>query len=274
VNNSKLNINSATYKKEKLEKFETELNYIENGEKIYFGKTVVFQDVDKYRERDIKKFRDMEVGMIPPKLAQIMINISEAKFGIYDPFVGLGTIPIEAINSGYKNIFGSDISTELTLKTKKNLRSFFDKKIDNLNTLIFQMDACNIDSKLPKDAYDQILKSSIVTEGLLGEVMTKGNITIEKIEKQRYILKNLYEKFFTGLKKIGFKGNIVISFPFWDLNGKYLYLKEIYEIFRILEIKIQKLLPDGIEFKETKEGSLLYKRDDQQVGREIFKLKF
>jgi tRNA G10 N-methylase Trm11 len=35
--------------------------------------------------------------MLPPKLSQIMINLSGGDV-IYDPFVGLGTVLIEAVN--------------------------------------------------------------------------------------------------------------------------------------------------------------------------------
>jgi tRNA G10 N-methylase Trm11 len=54
------------------------------------GITVLFQDVDEYSARDYgKNVRDMDVGMLPPKLAQMMLSISGEARGIYDPFVGL-----------------------------------------------------------------------------------------------------------------------------------------------------------------------------------------
>jgi len=51
-----------------------------------------------------------------------------------------------------------------------------------------------------------------------------------------------------------------------------LYFEEIYDIINKYSL-VQKLLPENIEFSETKSGSLLYKRDSQLVGREIFSLK-
>jgi hypothetical protein len=53
------------------------------------------QNIDGYSERDYGKNRDMQIGMLPPKLAQIMINISSPLplgegLGVrafYDPFV-------------------------------------------------------------------------------------------------------------------------------------------------------------------------------------------
>jgi hypothetical protein len=113
---------------------------------------------------------------------------------------------------------------------------------------------------------------AIVTEWYLWEIMTKNNITIERIEKQKAKLLDLYEWFFSWLKKLNFKWNIVISFPFWEVYWKYLYFLEIYN--KINEYCIvNKLLPECVKFSETRFGSLLYKRDSQLVWREIFSLK-
>ena len=76
VNKEPKNINSAVYKKEHLAESETECNYIAIGGKRYFGVTIAYQDVDAYAARDMEKTRDMDIGMLPPKLAQMMINLS------------------------------------------------------------------------------------------------------------------------------------------------------------------------------------------------------
>ena len=61
----------------------------------------------------------MVVGMMPPKLVQMMINIalsthqSTNQPTIYDPFCGLGTTLIEAANMGMTRIYGSDLSPEM-----------------------------------------------------------------------------------------------------------------------------------------------------------------
>jgi len=51
------------------------VNSVVIGSVRYFGRTCAYQDVDLYAARDIGKERDMEVGMLPPKLAQMMINL-------------------------------------------------------------------------------------------------------------------------------------------------------------------------------------------------------
>ena len=54
----------------------TDFTLIVAGDTEYFGKTVWVQDIENYSKRDYGKTRDMEVGMLPPKLAQMMIHIS------------------------------------------------------------------------------------------------------------------------------------------------------------------------------------------------------
>lgn len=51
--------------------------------------------------------RSMVVGMMPPKIAQIMINLAtkgERSIAIWDPFCGLGTTLIEAFHSGFTDL--------------------------------------------------------------------------------------------------------------------------------------------------------------------------
>jgi len=78
VNKEPKNINSAVYKKEHLAESRTEVNYIKVGKISYIGITIAYQDVDAYAARDMDKTRDMGVGMLPPKLAQIMVNLANS----------------------------------------------------------------------------------------------------------------------------------------------------------------------------------------------------
>lgn len=78
VNKEPKNINSAVYKKEHLSESETELNFVKAGKVSYLGITIAYQDVDEYAARDMDKTRDMGVGMLPPKLAQMMINLGKS----------------------------------------------------------------------------------------------------------------------------------------------------------------------------------------------------
>ncbi|MDP2103912.1 MAG: hypothetical protein Q8K26_03255, partial [Candidatus Gracilibacteria bacterium] len=275
------NINSAVYKKERLGESETECNYISIAGHRYFGVTVAYQDVDAYAERDMEKTRDMGVGMLPPKLAQIMINLSFSSRplgegsgvrAIYDPFCGLGTILIEAVNMGYGEIFGSDISKEMVSATQKSIADFVAKKDLKIESLVFEADASKIAMKLP-DTMD-IRTTAIVTEGYLGDVLNARTVSDEKIREQWRKLARIYDGFFRDLRTIGFRGDIVISFPFWELRGKNIFFEDITLIIDRYRFTPQPLLDDSIPFRPTPSGSLLYKRPGQTVGREIYKLRF
>lgn len=269
VNKDNKNINSAVYKFEKLwQENGVELNIIKAWDNILAWNTIIFQDVDEYSRRDLQKSRDMQVWMLPVKLAQMMINVSWNNVWIYDPFCWLGTVLIEAVNSWFRKVYWSDIRQDLVEISEKNLEQFIRFENSNIGYDFFIMDAINIWKTTKKLDW-----FNIVTEWYLGDIMTKWHVTIEKIDIQCKKLASLYEWFFSWLKKVGFSWNIVICFPFWEFKWKFYYFTEVYKILEKYWFKVQRLLPDNIEFKSTKSWSILYKREDQQVWREIFKLK-
>jgi tRNA G10 N-methylase Trm11 len=127
------NINAASFKKEKLSKTGYEYNLIIVGSDGYIGRTLACQDIDAYAKRDTAKSRDMIIGMMPPKLVQMMINIAVSgenisnktnPVSIYDPFCGLGTTLIEAANMGISRVYGSDLSSDMTRSTESSLAEY------------------------------------------------------------------------------------------------------------------------------------------------------
>lgn len=267
VNKDSNNINAAVYKKEKLVTAWIELNLIKASERTFIGKTIAYQDVDNYSSRDYGKSRDMDIWMLPPKLAQMMINLTWNQGNtIYDPFCWLGTVLIEALNSWYKNVYGSDLNPKMVDASNKNTYLYVenDTKIN-----IFENDSARIEKV---NFLKWSANISIVTEWYLGSVMTRWHVTEEKIQEERKKLLSIYSWFFGWLKKLNYKWTIVICFPFWQLNGKYIYFEEIYKLIKESGFKTNKLLPEWIEFSETRSWSLLYHRPNQQVWREIFKL--
>ena len=83
----------------------------------------------------------------------------------------------------------------------------------------------------------------------------------------------IYKDFFRALSTADFKGNIVITFPFWDVNGKYVFFEEVQELIRASGFRTEALLPPGGAFLTTKYGTLLYRRVTQTVGREVTKIR-
>ena len=268
VNKDFKNLSSAQIIAEKLINKTTDFNYIYTNNNVYFWRSIWIQDINAYSKRDYSKDRDMQTGMLPPKLCQMMINLSGWNI-IYDSFVWLWTVLIEALLIWAKEVYGSDISDKMVEVSSSNLKNF--KKSSNIDT-VFQIEKLN--SKFIEES--GILRDkkidSIVTEWYLWEIMTRKNISIDRIDKQKKSLLELYERFFKWLKKIKYKGNLVICFPFWEMNWKYIYFSEIYSLLWKF-CDIERLFPKWYEVETTKSGSLLYKRDKQLVWREIFKLK-
>ena len=185
---------------------------------FYFGKTLEVQDIDSYSKRDFSKNRDMQVGMLPPKLCQMMINIwkeskdCESK-NVYDPFVWLGTVLIEALNMWISQVFWSDLSEKMVDESRKNISDFISKNL--LKNISFKIEKLN--AKFINES--EILKKEkidlIVTEWYLWEIMTKKNISLDRINKQKESLLSIYSKFFENLAKVYFTLKFVICYPFW-----------------------------------------------------------
>ena len=244
---------------------------------FYFWKTIQVQDIDAYSKRDFSKNRDMQVGMLPPKLCQIMINIwrknifkNIENLNIYDPFVGLATVLIEALNMGILWVFWSDLNEKMVDESRKNISDFISKNL--LKNISFKIEKLNAKFINESEILQKEKIDLIVTEWYLWEIMTKKNISLDRINKQKESLLSIYSKFFENLAKVDFSWKIVICFPFWELNGKFIYFNEILEILNKFCV-IENIFKNSEINLSSKSGSLLYKREKQLVWREIFKLK-
>ena len=84
------------------------------------------QNITAYTRRDHgKPKRDAFVGMLPPKLAQIMLNLALGSKNntpdlILDPFCGTGTVLQEALLRQF-DVIGTDLSDKMVSYTQENL---------------------------------------------------------------------------------------------------------------------------------------------------------
>jgi tRNA (guanine10-N2)-dimethyltransferase len=266
------NLSSVVVKKNKLIEQGGEILILTDKDKIYLGRTLMVQEFEKYNERDFNRpIRDIQKGMLPLKLAQIMLNLGQIKENqiILDPFCGSGTILQEAFLMGYKNIIGSDIDFNSIKTTKKNLE-WLQKKIKNqkLKIKIFQCDARNLSQKILSNSVD-----AIISEPYLGP--TKN---IQNIDKTIQELSKLYLEGFKEFKKIlKTQGVIVIIFPvFKTFKNELLFLPILNELKKqgwINNLKLSKELFQKYIIKITLRNSIIYSRPDQRVFREIFIFK-
>ena len=247
------------------------------GEKeVYVGKTLVVQDYEGYSARDYgRPARDAKSGMIPPKLAKMMVNLTlkDKDKLMLDPFCGSGTMLQEMALLGYKKLIGSDSSEKSTKDTQANLNWLFGKfrlnkkqyKID-----IFKQDVQKIASRVNFKTVD-----GIATEPYLGSPQARS-FHLGQIEKEISKLSKLYLAAFDEFRKVlRDNGVIVMIFPVFRFKGQFFYL-DIMDGVYSLGFKKREFVPQKPEEYEklnlnlTPRGSIIFFRPGQTVSREIF----
>ena len=127
IPNTSIELSTATSHNNKLglspKKRELFIIKTDNGA-IIIAESNGAQNITAYARRDRNRpRRDAFVGMLPPKLAQIMVNVAvgnATKATILDPFCGTGTVLQEALLKGY-DVCGSDLSQKMIDYTTENL---------------------------------------------------------------------------------------------------------------------------------------------------------
>ena len=225
------------------------------------------QDFKAWSTRDFgRPARDSKSGMLPPKLARMMINLSGVQTNqtLLDPFCGSGTVLMEADLLGIEHIIGSDISAKAISDTKKNfqwLEQFYDVNKTIVENL-FVSDAALLDSILPltKGELEGVrLVEAIVAETYLGAPRTKP-ATEKELQKTTQDLFQIYESCFQTLRKLITKdGTAVIAFPAFVMTDGSVHHLDLNSF----------LKRTGWTITDT----FLYKRDNQFVGRDIVRMR-
>lgn len=189
---------STIYKSRTVEKG-IDINLIFTEEAHYIGKTIAMQDIDSYTKRDFDKpKKDGRVGMTPPKLAQIMINMAgkpDKIKTIYDPFCGTGTFLIEGLLNG-KTAIGSDIEPRMIEYTDINCE-WAKKEFRSTQTFrTFERDARFLTAEnLPEEI------DAVITEGYLGKAVSMLPSKQER-EKTFRELANLHLNWLQAIHKL------------------------------------------------------------------------
>ncbi|NCF75338.1 MAG: methyltransferase domain-containing protein [Xanthomonadaceae bacterium] len=267
-------LSSVVVGKNNLIKKGAEIYIFEINKKFYLGKTLAIQNFEKYSYRDFNRpARDIISGTMPPKLAQIMINLANRNKSdiILDPFCGSGTILQEALLMNFQNIIGSDLSEKAINDSKKNLewlKNNFQFSIFNFQ--LIKIDVRSLSKKIKANSID-----AIITEPYLGPTTKIANYEL-RIANLISELSQLYLNAFKEFKKILKKnGRIVIIFPALKdkKNNKLIYL-DILDQIKLLGFKIVPFLPNDFSslIETTDRGSIIYARStsNQRIAREIF----
>ncbi len=283
-------LSSVVVKKNNLIKKGGELYIFKNNNSFYLGKTLAVQDFEWYSERDFNRpKRDILSGMIPPKLAKIMINLSGAgsKDVFLDPFCGSGTFLQEALLLNIKNVIGSDKSEKAVDDSFENLKWLKENHRGDIGVWeLLHSDVGRLSEKIQHNSVD-----CIATEPYLGPTSRAENRKT-KINDLIKELSELYIKTFKEFEKIlKSGGKIVIIIPALSIKqmslqsgkggrgdseatGENLIFLDILSEIKKTGFKISKFIPS--EFNDLvnmdKRGSILYSRStpNQRIAREIF----
>ena len=255
------NLSSVAVVKNKLLTEGMEFLVLAGANEFILGITLTVQDFEKYNLRDYgRPLPSPRSGMLPPKLAQMMINISKIKKNqtLLDPFCGSGTILQEAANLGIESIIGSDNEADAVSGSQKNLAWFQEEfKVKPRSLRIFQCDARKLAEKIATDSID-----AIIAEPYLGPPLT-GREPFSIIQKNRDELEILYAAAFKEFAKILKLGGVIV-FIFPRFEKKY----EILEIRNLDQIKKCGFAVEPLS--ENRRESAVYQKDIQHLAREIF----
>lgn len=244
-----------------------ELLLIKDGSRMLVAQTLFVQDIAAYAARDqARPARDMRVGMLPPKLAQIIINLAAGRLTpdpddrlrirILDPFCGTGVILQESLLMGFSSL-GSDIDKRMVDYSRKNIHWLFDKypKLEgNVEIQIGDATSCQWPPFY-----------AVASELFLGRPLTK---LPEPDELKQLVnsVDTIAQKFLINLAKQLRKGQtLCLAVPVWLLPGG-----------RLLELpllaKLTEMGYNYFNYNHTGRDELVYYRQHQIVGRRLLKL--
>ena len=253
-----------------------ELLLIRNGNKTYLAQTVAVQDIAAYAARDqARPKRDAKVGMLPPKLAQIIVNLAtgqtitrrllapqvsnasptgsvvtdKAISTVLDPFCGTGVILQEAALMGF-NVYGTDLDTRMVEYSQANLDWL---NITSVEQRVEQADALE---KVWPEPF-----GTIASETYLGRPFSappKPNVLDEVIRD----VDTIHKKFLQNVAKQTKSGfRLCLAVPAWKTAQGFRHLPCLDHLTEMGYTRLQ--------FVHANWDELIYHRENQIVGREL-----
>ena len=247
-----------------------ELLLIRDGNETVLAQTTAVQDIDAYAARDqARPARDARVGMLPPKLAQIIVNLAtgstprDPSFTILDPFCGTGVILQEADLMNY-GIKGTDMEERMVDYSHRNLVWLSQLAHSNLHGLdpdqimhhLSVADATNHQWNADFNA--------IACETYLGRPFS-AEPKPEVLDEVMNDVDTIHRKFLQNVARqtdVGFR--MCIAVPAWNTTTGFKHLK-------VLD-SLEELGYNRVKFAHVRTRDLIYYRDKQVVGRELVTL--
>jgi len=185
--------------------------------KVSIATTTWIFDAEDWIHRDRNKpYRDIKRGMLPPKLARILVNLATGgkDRSLYDPFCGTGTVLTEALIAGVRAVYGSDTNPDAITGTQANLDwAVTTYQLPSINVYLKQADV----SHPPFESVD-----SIATEPYMGPLLDDRNP--RPLDKLKDIAKGL-DKLYRGAFKAWYNllpegGRVVMTIPSFAVYGR------------------------------------------------------
>lgn len=260
-----------------------ELVFIRDGHKTVIAQTVKVQDIESYTVRDRERpKRDARVGMLPPKLAQILINLAASKIPedklesiceipagepippkilgqtVLDPFCGTGVVLQEALLMGY-DAYGTDLEQRMVDYSDANLDWLAGKgQLDKDRWRTAKGDATSYQWQPPINmvACETYLGrpfTSQPTNEMLAQTASECNLIIKKF------LQNIRGQLAAGTR-------LCLAVPAWQTNAnafKHLPLVD----------SLEEIGYNRVRFEHVRDTDLIYYRTDQVVARQLLVLQ-
>ena len=242
------------------------------------GTVEAVQDIRSYARRDRERpAANPGRGMLPPKLAQILINLSLIPDGgtVYDPFSGTGTIPMEALLLGHP-IIASDVSPAQCERTKQNLRWVWQEMLSTAQPpfRVFSQDIVTHPPRTPPASVD-----AVITEGWLGPPRTHP----PTLSAAQNTFRAVHRRLTAMLQNVRFilkpHATVLTTVPAFRMGKRIVrapFLSSGVDRFPPPPYTREGLVPpewDHPVFRGSGHGTLLYGRPDAMVLRDILRLR-
>lgn len=259
-------LSAVTVQRNGLLKKGKELVLVNTATEVIVGITVAVQDYQAYGLRDFgRPAANAKSGMLPPKLAQVMLNIAGVREHdvLLDPFCGTGTVLQEAVLMGVKEIHGSDNEPQAVKDSQENIRWLFKE---------YPKVQANVEITMRQAQLTSVPADIIVTEPYLGKPL-RGHEPQPWLRQQAMAIQTLYLRCFEQWKKkLRPGGRVAMIWPEFVVGGADVTL-DLEQAVRNLGFQQIPLLSDSsaLALHVANPKVLIYAREDARVRRQIRK---
>lgn len=257
---SALNTATSHHNKLGLSDNHVELLVIRAGNgRVIVAESVGAQNITALAARDQARPKtDAFVGMLPPKLASIMVNMTSLSTGrILDPFCGTGVVLQEAALLGFAT-YGTDLAEKMVQYSHANL-SWLHQSHHHISLPTLAVgDAMTYTWETPIDA--------VVCETYLGQPFSAPPSST-KLQEVRGNCNHIISSFLTNIAPQLESGTpLCIAVPAWRASD------DSFTHLPLID-KLESLGYKRRELKNVRADQLLYYRESQVVARELLLLE-